>query len=86
MGKLEDKIISKSKKTLKRLQKQEERIYEKQLLSKDSVEAKLKLAELQGKCNALKEKLRNPSLFDPSSIKQYITTSVVGCWAPTVVM
>ena len=72
MGKLEDKIISKSKKTLKRLQKQEEKIYERQLSSKDSVEAKLKLSEIQGKYNALKEKLRNPSPFGPSSVKQYI--------------
>jgi hypothetical protein len=72
LDKLEDKIISKSQKSLQRLQKREERIYEKQLSSKDSVEAKLKLAEIQGKYNELKEKLRNPSAFDPSSIKQYI--------------
>jgi len=72
LGKLEDKIISKSQKTLRRLQKQEEKIYEKQLRANDSVEVKLKLAEIQGKYNALKEKLRNPSPFDPSLVKQYI--------------
>jgi hypothetical protein len=72
MGKLEDKIISKSKKNLTASAKTGRKDYERQLSSKDSVEAKLKLAEIQGKYNELKEKLRNPSAFDPSSIKQYI--------------
>ena len=86
LGKLEDKIISTSQKSLRRLQNQEEKIYEKQFRAKDSLEVRLKLAEIQGKYNALKEKLRNPSPFDASIVKQYITTSAVGCWAPIVVM
>ena len=72
VSRLEDKIIAKSKKTLQRLQKQEQNIYKKQLGTKDSIEARLKLAEVQGKYKRLQEKIKNPSSFAPSSVQQYI--------------
>jgi hypothetical protein len=72
LNKLEEKLISKSEKTLQRLQRQEEKIYEKELATKDSFEAKLKLAEIQNRYKALEEKLKNPSAVTPSNIRQYI--------------
>jgi len=72
MSRLEDKIIAKSEKTLQRLQSQEEKIYERQLGTKDSVEARLKLIEIQSKYKSLQEKLKNPSSLAPSSVRQYI--------------
>ena len=72
VSRLEDKIIAKSEKTLQRLQKQEQNIYKKQLGTKDSIEARLKLAEVQGKYKRLQEKIKNPSSFAPSSVQQYI--------------
>jgi hypothetical protein len=69
---LRTKSFPKAKNPYGVCEKREEKIYEKQLSSKDSVESKLKLAEIQGEYNTLKEKLRNPSLFAPSSFKQYI--------------
>jgi len=72
LGKLEDKIIAKSEKTLHRLEKQEEKIYRKQLTTKDSLEAKTKLAEIQSKYGQLKDRLNNPSSVLPNSARQYI--------------
>ena len=69
VSRLEDKIIAKSKKTLQRLQKQEENIYKKQLGTKDSIEARLKLAEIQSKYRNLEERLKNPSSLAPSSVQ-----------------
>src|SRR5580765_8343148 len=60
ISRLEGKIIAKSEKTLRRLQKQEEKIYRKQLTTKDSLEAKARLAEIQTKYQALQDKLKNP--------------------------
>jgi hypothetical protein len=45
-SKLEEKLISKSEKTLPRLVKQEEKIYKKQLETKDSLLANRRLADL----------------------------------------
>ncbi|HEY2722778.1 MAG TPA: hypothetical protein VGI82_13685, partial [Chitinophagaceae bacterium] len=45
VSKLEDKLIARSEKALHRLEKQEEKIYTKELTTKDSAEAKQKLAE-----------------------------------------
>ena len=72
LSKLEDKIIAKSEKTLGSLQKQEERIYKKQLSSKDSLIAKAKLSEIKSKYQALQDKLKNPTAVLPGSAKQYI--------------
>ena len=72
LGKLEDKIIAKSEKTLSRLEKQEEKIYRKQLGTKDSLIAKAKLAELRSKYQVLQDKLKNPSSILPGSSRQYI--------------
>jgi len=71
-NRLEDKIIAKSQKTLRRLEKREEKIYQKQLDTKDSIEARLKLAEIQNKYKGLEEKLKNPTAIIPSNATQYI--------------
>ncbi|HEV7781421.1 MAG TPA: hypothetical protein VGO58_09150 [Chitinophagaceae bacterium] len=57
-------------KVLNNLQKQEEKIYRKLLTTKDSLEVKAKLAELNCKYAALKDKLKNPTII--SKAKQYI--------------
>ncbi len=72
IGNLEDKIIAKSQKTLHRLQKQEERIYRKQLATKDSLAAQAKLAEIKTKYKELEEKLKNHSSTIPAIARQYI--------------
>jgi hypothetical protein len=72
VNKLEDKIIAKTGKTLHRLQKQEEKIYRKELSTKDSLVAKAKLAEIQSKYKELEDKLKNPTAIAPNNIKQYI--------------
>ena len=72
VSKLEDKIIAKSQKTLQRLQKREEKIYQKQLNTKDSLEARLKLAEIKSKYQNLEEKLKNPTAIVPSNATRYI--------------
>jgi hypothetical protein len=69
---LEDKIIVKSEKALERLQKQEARICEKRLASKDSVQTKLKLMEVQSQYKVLEERWKNASSLAPSNIIQYI--------------
>ncbi len=69
---LEGKIITKSKKTLRCLQKQEEKIYRKQLRSKDSLIAKAKLAEIRIKYKEQGEKLKSPSSITQANIRQYI--------------
>jgi len=70
--KLEDQIIAKSEKTLFRLQKQEEKIYRKQLGTKDSLLAKARLAEIQTKYQALEDKLKNPTSILSGSSRQYL--------------
>jgi hypothetical protein len=72
MNKLEGKIVAKSEKTLYKLQKQEEKIYRKQLKTKDSLEAKAKLAEVKNKYKALEERLKNPQTDVLNTPKQYI--------------
>jgi len=72
LSNLQDKIIAKSEKTLARLEKQEEKIYKKQLGTKDSLIAKAKLGEIKGKYQALQDKLKNPAAVLPNSTKQYI--------------
>jgi len=77
INKLEDKIIAKSEKTLHRLQKQEEKIYHKQLSTKDfsdsnREEARSKLAEIENKYKDLENKLKNPSSILTNSAKQYL--------------
>lgn len=72
VSKLEDKLIAKSEKTLHRLERQEEKIYEKQLSTKDSLQARLKLAEIQQKYKALEAKFKDPASVVPGNIKQYV--------------
>jgi hypothetical protein len=68
--KLQEKIIAKSEKTLNRLQNQEEKIYAKMLRTKDSLVAKVALADSKEKYESLKNKIRNPLVVNAS--KQYI--------------
>jgi hypothetical protein len=70
--KLEDKIIAESEKTLRRLERQEEKIYRRQLGTRDSMIAKLKLEEIKSKYQALQDKLKNPTSILPNSSRQYI--------------
>lgn len=72
MSKLEDKIVSKSEQTLQRLKKQEEKIYRKQLLTKDSVAAREKLAEIKTKYETIEDKLKNPAAIVPGTIRNYL--------------
>ena len=59
VSKIEDRLVAKSEKTLRRLQKQEEKIYQKQLLTRDSVEAKLQLADVQTRYRQLEAKIKD---------------------------
>lgn len=68
---LEDKLISKSIKTLNRLQRQEEKLYRKMLGSKDSLAAKTALADIQTKYAGMREKLKNPVIAKAGG--QYIS-------------
>ena len=54
------------------MQRQEERIYEKRLATKDSLQARLKLEEIQNKYKAVEEKIKNRSFVTPSNIRSYI--------------
>src|ERR1043166_3947688 len=72
LSKLEHKLIAKSEKTLHRLQKQEEKIFRKQLTTKDSTEAKAKLAEIESKYKSLAENLKNPGSVIRPNAGQYI--------------
>jgi hypothetical protein len=72
LSKLEDKIISKSEKTSRRLQSQEEKIYRRQLNSKDSLQAKAKLEEIKNRYKALADKIKNPEANITNGNKQYI--------------
>jgi hypothetical protein len=65
--KLEDKLVAKSTKVLNNMQRQEEKIYKKLLHTKDSLQAKAKLAEIKDKYGALKTKLKNPLAGQSSS-------------------
>jgi len=71
LSRLEAKIISKSEKTLGRLQKLEERIYKRQLATKDSLQPRLMLEEVRNKYKALEGKLKNHSSVAPSNIRIY---------------
>jgi len=71
-SKLEDKIVTKSKKVLRRLQKQEEKIYRKRLSTKDSLMAQAKLAEIKSKYQGLEDKLKNPAPQLSNSAKRYL--------------
>lgn len=68
---LEEKLISKSIKTLSRLQKQEEKLYRGMLKSKDSLAAKAVLADIQAKYAGMREKLRSPTIANAGG--QYIS-------------
>jgi len=72
VSKLEDRIIIKSEKTLRRLQNQEIKIYRKQLATKDSLIAKAKLAEIETKYAEMKMKLSGPAPIPSVSVKKYI--------------
>jgi hypothetical protein len=61
LSKLEEKIISKTAKTLQRLQGQEEKIYQKQLSTKDSLEARSRLAEIRNRYQAIQREIKSPS-------------------------
>ena len=72
LDRLEDKIISKSLKTLNRLQKEEERIYRKQLSTKDSIAARNKLTEIKIKYQGLSDKFKNPATTISGENRHYI--------------
>ena len=69
---LEDKIIVKSERIMQRLRRQEQKIYEKELRSNDSIKATIKLAEVQSRYRALEDKLRSAPFTVPSNMRQYI--------------
>ena len=69
---IEDKIIVKSERIIQRLQRQEQKMNKKELSSKDSINARTKLAEIQTRYRALEEKLTKPSCAGFSKIWQYI--------------
>lgn len=71
-AKLEEKVVKKSERTLHHLQREEEKVYRKQLGTKDSLLAKAKLAEVESKYKAFEEKLKNPTAVLPTNIKQYV--------------
>jgi hypothetical protein len=68
--KLEAKLVEKSMKVLNKMQQQEEKIYKKLLSTKDSLEAKTKLAELREKYSALKNGVKSPAIV--TKARQYI--------------
>src|SRR5258706_3177243 len=68
--KLEEKIVTKSQKTLRRLQKQEEKIYHRMLTTQDSLQAKAALADIENKYKTLQDKLKKPAVG--STTKQYV--------------
>ena len=72
LNRLEIKIAFNSERILERLQKQETKIYKKQLATKDSLEARLRLVEIEAKYTALAERLKSPSSFIVSNMSQYI--------------
>jgi hypothetical protein len=72
LDKLEEKIVAKSEKTLHHLQKQEEKIYRKQLDSKDSLIAREKLAEIKTKYGELQDKLENPAPAASIHARKYL--------------
>lgn len=65
---LQNKIILRSEKVLRRLQKQEEKVYRRMLHGKDSLLAKAALAEIQGKYDSFQEKLRDTSVSTGSTV------------------
>lgn len=60
VSKLEKQIVAKSEKTLIRMQKEEEKVYKKLIASRDSLEAKARLAEIREHYATLTEKIKNP--------------------------
>ena len=70
VNKLENKIVAKSQRTLSKLQKQEEKIYRRMPGTKDSVQAKAALTEINNKYKILQDKLKSPAIA--SVAKQYI--------------
>ena len=72
IGKLEERIIAKSERVLLRLQKQEEKIYKKQLATKDSLVAKARFAEIQSRYQSFKDQLKSPASILPNSSRQYL--------------
>jgi hypothetical protein len=68
--KLEDKLVTKSMKVLDKLQEQEEKLYHKILATKDSLKAKIALADIQTKYKTLQDRLKNPALS--SAARQFI--------------
>jgi hypothetical protein len=63
--------MAKTEKTLRKLEKQEEKIYRK-LPAKDSLLANNKLTEIKEKYNTLRASLKNPVAVNASNIQQYI--------------
>jgi hypothetical protein len=59
---LERKMIAKSEKTLRKLQKEEEKIYKKLLSTKDSLVAKAQLEEIRNRYATLNQKIKNPAI------------------------
>src|SRR5687768_12271757 len=57
---LEKKVIKRSLQSLSHLQRQEEKIFRKQLLSKDSLQAKANLEKIRKEYKELEQKLRSP--------------------------
>jgi hypothetical protein len=68
---LQERILSKSNKTLIRLQRQEEKIYKRLLKGRDSLKAKAELADVKKKYQSLRERIVNPNV--QSENLQYIS-------------
>lgn len=69
---LEEKLISKNENTLRKLQKQEERIYKKLLASKDSAVAKLQLEQNRNRYASLQKLLKTPTTVSARNVKDYV--------------
>jgi len=67
-------MVAKTEATLHRLQRQEEKIYRKQLSTKDSLLARTRLSEIQNKYKELEEKLKNPSSVIARSYLPHLDT------------
>jgi hypothetical protein len=73
VSRLEEKMVSKSEKALRKLQKEEESIYKKLLSSKDSLAAKAQLEEIRNRYATLQEKLKSPAAaVSAANVKDYV--------------
>jgi len=72
LNRLEKKIDFNSERILKCLQKQEIKIYEKEMGTRDSLVARSRIGEIQNRYRTFAERLKSPSSLIGSSMGQYI--------------